>query len=65
MRLRPAAFLPLLALLAACTRSGPSATDLARWEAHAAATTITRDDWGIPHIAGTTDADAVFGMIYA
>ncbi|MGH8215492.1 MAG: penicillin acylase family protein, partial [Rhodanobacteraceae bacterium] len=27
--------------------------------------TITRDDWGIPHIHGKTDADAVFGMIYA
>jgi acyl-homoserine lactone acylase PvdQ len=27
--------------------------------------TITRDDWGIAHIVGKTDADAVFGMIYA
>ena len=27
--------------------------------------TITRDDWGIAHIHGATDADAVFGMIYA
>ena len=27
--------------------------------------TITRDDWGIAHIHGPTDADAVFGMIYA
>ena len=27
--------------------------------------TITRDDWGIAHIHGKTDADAVFGMIYA
>ena len=26
---------------------------------------IQRDDWGIPHITGKTDADAVFGMIYA
>lgn len=26
---------------------------------------IVRDDWGIPHISGRTDADAVFGMIYA
>lgn len=26
---------------------------------------IKRDDWGIPHITGRTDADAVFGMIYA
>ena len=27
--------------------------------------TITRDDWGIAHVHGQTDADAVFGMIYA
>jgi acyl-homoserine-lactone acylase len=27
--------------------------------------TITRDDWGIAHIHGHTDADAVYGMIYA
>jgi len=39
--------------------------DAARWEAHAARVTITRDDWGIAHIVGRTDADAVFGMIYA
>jgi len=37
----------------------------ARWRAHAAATTITRDDWGIAHVHGRSDADAVFGMIYA
>lgn len=29
------------------------------------AVTITRDDWGIAHVAGKTDADAVFGAIYA
>ncbi|MDG6347765.1 penicillin acylase family protein [Luteimonas sp. 8-5] len=27
--------------------------------------TITRDDWGIAHVHGRTDADAVFGMTYA
>jgi acyl-homoserine-lactone acylase len=43
----------------------PSRTDLARWSREARAVTITRDDWGIPHISGTTDADAVFGLIYA
>src|SRR5678810_1113564 len=26
---------------------------------------IIRDDWGIPHIYGKTDADAVFGLLYA
>lgn len=27
--------------------------------------TIIRDQWGVPHIFGKTDADAVFGLIYA
>jgi acyl-homoserine-lactone acylase len=39
--------------------------DLARWNAQAARVTITRDDWGIAHVKGRTDADAVFGAIYA
>ncbi len=43
----------------------PSRTDLARWSREAAAVTITRDDWGIPHISGKTDTDAVFGLLYA
>src|SRR5579864_116802 len=40
-------------------------TEGARWEQEAQKVTITRDDWGIAHIHGKTDADAVFGMIYA
>src|SRR5688500_2320818 len=36
-----------------------------RWAARARNVTITRDDWGIAHVKGKTDADAVFGMIYA
>ena len=43
----------------------PRESDLARWEREARAVTIVRDDWGIPHIHGRTDADAVFGVIYA
>ncbi|WP_454759154.1 acylase [Caulobacter segnis] len=39
--------------------------DLPRLKARAAAVSITRDDWGIAHIHGKTDADAVFGMAYA
>ena len=39
--------------------------DIARWAREARAVTITRDDWGVPHVRGKTDADAVFGMIYA
>jgi acyl-homoserine-lactone acylase len=45
--------------------AGLGGTDLARWEASARRVAITRDDWGIAHVRGTTDADAVFGMIYA
>jgi len=40
-------------------------SDLNRWEKRAANTEIYRDQWGIPHIYGQSDADAVFGMIYA
>lgn len=52
-----------LALLLAAASAQP--TDLARWQAQAAHVTITRDDWGIAHVKGKTDADAVFGAIYA
>lgn len=36
-----------------------------RWELHAKNTEIIRDDFGVPHIYGKTDADAVFGLLYA
>ena len=39
--------------------------ELKRWEQRARNVTITRDDWGIAHVYGRTDADAVFGAIYA
>src|ERR1700687_4081032 len=41
------------------------ATEQTRWVAEAADVKIVRDDWGIAHVYGKTDADAVFGMIYA
>lgn len=34
-------------------------------ETQAKQVTIIRDNWGIPHIYGKTDADAVFGLLYA
>lgn len=40
-------------------------TEQQRWKRHAAQTEIIRDQWGVPHVFGKTDADAVFGMIYA
>src|SRR3954468_23552145 len=55
----------LLLLLPAAADAAPSGLEAARWRAEAARVTITRDDWGIAHVRGRTDADAVFGMIYA
>ncbi len=39
--------------------------EISRWEQQAKEITITRDTWGIPHISGKSDADAVFGLLYA
>jgi acyl-homoserine-lactone acylase len=39
--------------------------EITRWEREAGNVTIIRDDWGIAHVYGKTDADAVFGMEYA
>ena len=39
--------------------------ELARWEQLASNVTISRDNWGIAHIYGQTDADTVFGTLYA
>ena len=39
--------------------------ELVRQRAHAENVTIIRDDFGVPHIYGKTDADAVFGLLYA
>ena len=40
-------------------------TEIKRWQAQANQVTIIRDNWGIPHVYGKTDADAVFGLLYA
>jgi acyl-homoserine-lactone acylase len=45
--------------------SGTQDADIARWKQEAANVTIIRDDWGIAHVYGKTDADAVFGAEYA
>ncbi len=59
--------LVMAGLLALCLASTVQATtaEQARWQGEAQAVTITRDDWGIAHVHGKTDADAVFGMAYA
>jgi acyl-homoserine-lactone acylase len=40
-------------------------TDISRYQNQAKNVNIIRDNWGIPHIYGKTDADAVFGLLYA
>ena len=42
-----------------------SPMEISKWKQQAKEVTITRDTWGIPHITGKTDADAVFGLLYA
>src|SRR5882762_5208295 len=54
-----------LCLAASATAQQRGGGDLARWQRRAQGVTIIRDDWGIAHVYGKTDADAVFGMEYA
>ncbi len=42
-----------------------SSLETTRYHKQAANVTIIRDQWGVPHIYGKTDADAVFGLMYA
>jgi acyl-homoserine-lactone acylase len=59
-------FILVFAAVSACFAfQGSKDADLARWKQQAKNITIIRDDWGIAHIYGKTDADAVFGMEYA
>jgi acyl-homoserine lactone acylase PvdQ len=42
-----------------------SKEEVIRWQKQARHVTIIRDNWGIPHVYGKSDADAVFGLMYA
>ncbi|HEX9931588.1 MAG TPA: penicillin acylase family protein, partial [Allosphingosinicella sp.] len=61
MKLRRLLALLLLTLASACATVPTGDPDRQRWQAHARSVTIARDDWGIAHVRGETDADAVFG----
>jgi acyl-homoserine-lactone acylase len=65
--IRPMKPLPLIvaAALLSAAALPLHAQDVARWKREAQDVTIVRDDWGIAHVHGRTDADAVFGMEYA
>jgi len=63
-------FAVFLLFLSACSQQATETTEavdpeVARLQARAAGVTIIRDDFGVPHIYAKTDADAIFGMLYA
>lgn len=54
----------LLSLCFSCSYKSQN-PEIAKWEAQAKNIDIYRDGYGVPHIYGKTDADAVFGLLYA
>ena len=62
--MKKVALIFVLTLLFAA-QSPAQTDDLQRWQNQANNVVITRDTWGIAHVHGKTDADAVFGMVYA
>lgn len=58
-------YILLILILISCSNKEKNLTETERWKQHAANTEIIRDDFGVPHIYGNTDADAVFGLLYA
>ncbi|HWC15454.1 MAG TPA: penicillin acylase family protein, partial [Terriglobales bacterium] len=55
----------LLLLLCQSFAAQAPNNEVAKWEREARNVTIIRDNWGIAHVYGKTDADAVFGTMYA
>src|SRR5205823_11205903 len=55
----------VLAASACFAAQSSTKANIARWEEQAKNVTIIRDDWGIAHVYGKTDGDAVFGAEYA
>jgi acyl-homoserine-lactone acylase len=53
-------FLPLQTIA-----QSSSQAEIRQWEDRAKSVTIIRDQWGIPHVYGKTDAECVFGLLYA
>jgi acyl-homoserine-lactone acylase len=62
-----ACLVPVAALAVPAEGNGTRlpAAEALRLAAQAKRVTILRDKWGIPHVYGKTDADAVFGMLFA
>jgi acyl-homoserine-lactone acylase len=55
----------MFVVLALAATASHATDETTRWKREAQAVTIQRDDWGIAHLHGHTDAEAVFGMAYA
>jgi acyl-homoserine lactone acylase PvdQ len=55
----------ILFILVSCKNETTLTDEEKRWQQHAENVEIIRDDFGVPHIYGKTDADAVFGLLYA
>ncbi len=58
-------FIALLSLLVVFSQCATPSKESNLLQEQAERITIIRDQWGVPHIFGQTDADAVFGLIYA
>ena len=59
------AFGAILSIVLSDPAQASPTSDRYRLQATAKRVRIVRDDWGIAHVHGKTDADAVFAMIYA
>ncbi|MGI4864873.1 MAG: penicillin acylase family protein [Janthinobacterium lividum] len=55
----------LLGAAASAQAQAFTPAEILRWNRQAQQVRIVRDTWGVPHITGQTDADAVFGLLYA
>ena len=55
----------VVSICISCAPQAAQDAEVGRWERQAQGITVVRDDWGIPHVYGKTDADAVFGVVYA
>ncbi len=58
-------FYPLFILFSIHCAAPADDTEIKNLYEQASRVTIIRDTWGVPHIYGKTDADAVFGLMYA
>jgi len=54
-----------LLLASPCYAQKFTTEEISNWKKQAENITIIRDNWGVAHVFGSTDADAVFGMLYA